>query len=58
MKKSLSTLGAVALFAVAGAFFGLPLRAAQKDWTPSLDTALSGAKSSQTMVFAEFHSDT
>jgi hypothetical protein len=54
MKKSLLTLGAIALFA----FSAAGLRAAQKDWTPSLDTALTGAKASQTLVFAEFHSDT
>lgn len=54
MKKTLLTLAAAAVLAVTGA----GLRAAQKDWTPSLDTALAGAKSSQTLVFAEFHSDT
>ena len=54
MKKTLLTLGAAALFAVTG----ITARAAQIDWTPSLDTALTGAKASQTLVFAEFHSDT
>ena len=54
MKKTLLTLAAAALLALAGA----TVRAAQKDWTPSLDTALTNAKASQTLVFAEFHSDT
>ena len=54
MKKMLLSLGAAALFA----FTGAALRAAQQDWPSSLDPAFASAKASQTLVFAEFHSDT
>lgn len=54
MKKMLVTLGAAALFV----FTGAELRAAQKDWPTSLDSAMTNAQASQTLVFAEFHSDT
>ncbi len=54
MKKMLVTLGAAALFVCTGA----ALLAAQKDWPSSLDAAMTTAQASQTLVFAEFHSDT